>query len=246
MKHRTTSGRIVYLSDQSGTRQEFGREWYSITAHEDGQRTLRARCEIEAGVVAPREVLREVTYTTDAALRPLDCYNRLHMNGKFLGSGWMRFTDTHAECEAYNVVTGRVSQHIELERPALSLGSHPVSCDILHLARFDHTRPERIQQQPDVWMTSIEHDGCSGPMLSALSFAIEYCGRETVTVPAGTFECDHYRFLLAGAQQPREHPTEDLWCTPGDFTFVRVTVGGYMAASFDLVEYEPWSGSRGR
>jgi hypothetical protein len=39
----------------------------------------------------------------------------------------------------------------------------------------------------------------------------------------------------------KEHPVEDLWCIPGSFLFVRVTVGGYMSASFDLVEFEDWN-----
>jgi hypothetical protein len=239
MKHATARGKIVYTSTQDGVSKEFGREWFSVTAHEDGQRTLRALCEIEAGVVAPRDVVREVTYTTDAQFRPVDCFNRLHANGRFLGSGWIRFDGLVAECESFSATHGRVSQRIALERPATSLGSHPVSCDMLHLARFDHSRRERIQHQPDVWMTSIEHDGCSGPMLQTIALDLEYCGRETITVPAGTFETDHYRFLLEGTL-PREHPTEDLWCLPDTYFFVKITVGGYMAASFDLVEYEPF------
>ena len=40
------------------------------------------------------------------------------------------------------------------------------------------------------------------------------------------------RFLLD------HHPTEDLWCTTDGFLFVKITVGGYMNAHFDLIEYE--------
>ena len=109
MTHQTVSGKIVYTTEQMGSRREFGREWFSLTHHEDGQRTLRARCEIEPDVVAPRSVLREVTYSTDSRYRPIDCYNRLHSNGKFLGAGWMRFTDTEIECESYSAVHGRLS-----------------------------------------------------------------------------------------------------------------------------------------
>ncbi len=89
-------------------------------------------------------------------------------------------------------------------------------------------------------MTSLEHDGCSGPMLASISLAIEYCGRESVTVPAGTFDTDHYRFLISEATGalPREHPTEDIWCLPADYVCVKATVGGYMSASFELVEFD--------
>jgi hypothetical protein len=241
MKHRTASGKILYYHhDKDGQRSEFGREWFSLTEHEDGQRVLRARCEIEGGVVEPRSVLREVTYSTDRDFKPIDCFNRLHSNGQFLGSGWMRFTDDMAECEVFSAKHGRMSQQVKLERPARSLGSHPVSCDMLHLPQFDRSRPEPIQRMDDVWMTSLEHDGCSAPQLAQLPLSVEYVGRETITVPAGQFDTDHYRILPSHAMV-KEHPVEDLWCIPGSFLFVRVTVGGYMSASFDLVEFEDWN-----
>lgn len=240
MKHRTASGKMLYLHHVDGTTREFGREWFSLTEHEDGQRTLRARCEIEAGVVAPREVLREVTYSVDSEFRPIDCYNRLHMNGRFLGSGWMRFTETEAECESWGAALGRVSQVVKLKHPVRSLGSHPVSCDAWHLPQHDLTGVNRVQRHDHVWMTSLEHDGCSAPLLAQLPLSFEYCGRENVTVPAGTFETDHYRILPSHAKT-EEHPAEDLWVLPGSFFFIKAAVGGYMSASFELVEYQPWS-----
>lgn len=240
MNHKTIRGKVAYHSHASGKQREFGREWFSITTHQDGERTLRAQCEIERGVVAERDVLRDVTYTTDSLFRPVDCYTRIHANGKFLGAGWMRFRGCEAECESLSATNGRVSQRVRLERPARSLGSHPVSSDAFHLPRFDHRLQDRVQYQPDVWMTSLEHDGCSGPLLASLPLSLEYCGRETVTVGAGTFEADHYRFLIevATGAVPRQHPTEDLWCLPNSYIFIKATVGGYMAASFELVELD--------
>ena len=231
MKHKNIRGKIIYKSKKSGKWEEFGREWWSITRHEDGQQTLRAHCEIEPGVVANRSVLRDVVYTFDKDFKPIDCFNRLHSNGKFLGSGWINFTDDIAECEAIGLNFGRISQKRILTEKALSLGAHPVSCDILHLTRFNHSLKEKIQPQKNVWMTSREHDGCSGPILETISFDIEYSGKKSITVPAGTFECNHYKFLLS------DHPTEKLWCTD-DFLFIKISVGGYMAAEFDLVELE--------
>lgn len=240
MKHRTARGKIAYLTERDGVRREFGREWFSVTEHEDGQRTLRALCEIEAGVVAPRDVVREVTYTVDRDFAPIDCFNRVHANGRYVGSGWLRFTPTEAECESHSVAHGRVAQRVALARPARSLASHPVSADAFHTSRFDRRDPATIQPQPDFWMTSLEHDGASAPLLASIRLRIEYCGRESVTTPVGAFDADHFRFLLSDSGQPVEHPTEDVWCLPESRLFVRATVGGYMAATFELVEYEGW------
>jgi hypothetical protein len=44
------------------------------------------------------------------------------------------------------------------------------------------------------------------------------------------------RFLLGGAL-PKDHPVEELWCTPGDYVFVKVRVGGYIATTYELAEF---------
>ena len=71
MDHRNTRGKILYIG---GDGEERGREWWSMTFHEDGQKTLRAHCEID-----DTEVIREVVYTMDKNWKPLDCFNRLHV-----------------------------------------------------------------------------------------------------------------------------------------------------------------------
>jgi hypothetical protein len=232
MQHRNLRGKIIYKSTAMGKEEEFGREWFSFTYHEDGQITLRAHCEIEAGVVAERSVVRDVVYTVSSDFRPKDCFIRLHENGKFLGSGWFMFTDDMVQAEVYNTEAGRSSDQRVLQEPPSSFGAHPVACDMLHLPRYDLSHGPGVSRQTDILMSSLEHDGCSGPSICMLDLDLEYVGREEVTVPAGKFDCDHFRFLLDS------HPQEDLWCIPGTYVFVKITVGGYMAASFDLVSLE--------
>lgn len=241
MKHRSVRG-LIASTGGGGLSEAPYREWFTTTWHEDGQRTLRAVCELEPGLVADRSVLRDVTYTVDAARHPLDCFVRLHRNGSFLGSAWFRFGPDFAECEAFGTQIGRVSQRFEGCRVP-SFGAHALTCDITHLERFDHSRPERVQPARGVMLSSLEHDGCSGPLLAPIDFGIEYVGRETLAVPAGTFEADHYRFLLAGSL-PQEHPTEELWCTPGDFIFLKVHVGGALDTTYELHRLESVEGSR--
>lgn len=232
MKHKTVRGKIAAMTERDGKPFERGREWFSITHHEDGQRTLRAQCELD-----DRELLREVVYTVRPDLTPADCFIRLHKSGKFLGSGWFRFEENFAECEVYNSRMGRVTQTYPLGSRAKGFGNHPVTCDALLLSIFDHSRPERVQPAHGVLMSSLEHDGSSGPMLSGIEFGIEYLGRETIQTKVGEFETDHYRFILDGSF-PDAHPVEELWCIPETYMFVKVTVGGYINTSFELVELE--------
>ena len=232
MKHKNVRGKILAMTERDGKPFERGREWFSITYHEDGQRTVRAQCELD-----DRHLLRDVIYTLGPDLRPLDAFVRLTRAGKFLGSGWCRFTGSEAECEVFNVQMGRVSQRVPLAAPATGFGTHPVTCDALLLAAFDHSKPEKAQPAVGILMSSMEHDGSSGPLLSPINFAIEYLGRENVTTRVGTFEADKYRFLLEGSF-PEDHPVEEIWCIPETYQFVKVRVGGYINTTFELVEYE--------
>lgn len=232
MKHRNVRGKIVAITEKDGQPFERGREWFSITHHEDGQRTVRAQCELD-----DRELLRDIIYTLTPDLKPADCFIRLHRKGLFLGSGWCRFAEDYAECEVLNAEMGRVSQKYPLPRRANGFGTHPVTCDALLLAAYDHSRPEKVQIQTDMLMSSMQHDGSSGPLLSPIRFGIEYCGRESVKTPVGSFDADKYRFVLEGSF-PDEHPMEELWCVPETYQFLKVRVGGYINTTFELVEYE--------
>jgi len=234
MEHKNFRGKISYISDPDGARKEFGREWWSTTLHEDGQTTLRAYCEIEAGVVEDRSVIRDTTISLDSDYYPLDCYTRVQRSGSYLGSGWFRFNDRRAEAQVYAPEIGRVSQSWPVK--VASFGAHNVTCDVLHCARYNHGG-EEVQKSKNTFVTNLEHDGCGIPLITPMTFGLEFKGREKVVVPAGSFDADHYEFHLDGSL-PKEHPTEHVWCLPENFMFIKIAVGGYMNATFELVELE--------
>jgi len=235
---RNIRGKILYTGDDG---KERGREWFGFSFREDGQITLRAYCEIDDA-----RVERDVVYTMTSQYHPLDCFVRLHVGGKFLGTGWIRVSDTEAECEVFNTSLGRVHQLLPLSIPAPSLGAHPLSCDVLLLPSFDHAKAERIQSIPGSLSTSPLLDGASGPLLAVHTAHIEYVGLETITTPAGRFQAHHYRFPPdpAAPLHPSGTPrSEDIWCTEPDFIFVRAEVHGYLRNAsgygrYELVELE--------
>ena len=236
MKHRTIRGRILYTSKKPERMgEERGRESFIITVHTDGKRTLRAHCEIDD----PPSVLRDVTLSMDADYYPLDCFTRLTLDDRFEGTGWMRLTETQAETESFNVRDGRISQRLDLERRTRWLATHPIAGDGMAFAIFDRSRgPGRIFY-PDMMVTSPDHRGATGPLLFKLGFGLEYVGDEEITVPAGTFNAYHLRYVDTAGQLPEEHPRYDVWCTAdGDFIFLRGEVGGYMQTFYELTELE--------
>ncbi len=236
MHHRTIRGKILYTSkkpDRLG--QERGRESFIITVHTDGKRTLRAHCEIDD----PPTVLRDVVLSLDADNYPLDCFVRLTIDDRFEGSGWMRFSETHAETESFNVNDGRISQRLDLEQRTRWLASHPIAGDALAFSIFDLSNGPGKTFFPDMMVTSPDHRGATGPLLFKLGFGIEYLGDETITVPAGTFDAHHLRYVDTAGQLPEEHPVYDVWCSAdGDFIFLRGEVGGYMQTFYELIELE--------
>ena len=167
----------------------------------------------------------------------------LHSGGKFLGTGWIRITDTHAECEVFNTRMGRVSQTLELTEPAMTLGSHPLSCDALVLPVFDHSKSERVQPRIGALSTSPLLDGGSGPFLSTSSGFIEYVGPERVSTVVGDIDAHHYRFRFPPRSDRPLHSSgtplgEDLWVTHPDYTFVRAEVYGYLKNTTGFGRYE--------
>lgn len=223
---RYYAGTVVSLGDGKGVR---GIERFSVSVAPDGSRTLHATCEI-----FDRRVSKDIVYSVDRNFRPMDASIRLIKDGTLLGTGWFRFDESGAECEVFNRQIGRVSQRITRPDAFPSFGPHPLACDVWHLGVYDHRSGEKVQYLDSV-LSSVEHDGCSGPMLHPVRFGIEFVGPETVTVPAGTFETHRYRFHLAGSL-PQEHPPEELWCLPDDFIIVKIRVDGYMATTYELTE----------
>lgn len=101
MKHRTYSGKLLYLTDGVG---EMGREWFKVTVHCDGSRTLRSLVEMDDD-----KLLRDVVITVGGDWKPLDAFVRLTINEKFVGTRWYRFSDTLVECEAFTAAAGLLS-----------------------------------------------------------------------------------------------------------------------------------------
>ena len=66
-----------------------------------------------------------------------------------------------------------------------------------------------------------------------VGITIEYVGKEKVTVPAGTFEADHFRFLLDKVgMEP-----EELWCVGEDFLPIKIAYPIFNA-TYELAELE--------
>ena len=235
MEHQTIRGRLLYTSDQEHRAgAERGREWFTITKHQDGRRILRAQSEIDD----EPSVLRDIVYAVGPDWAPLDCFVRLTVGGAFMGTGWFRFGPNSAECETFTASEGRVRQRFDLPRWAPGFGSHALQSDAWLLNAYDLGKGRGKQLIENIFLSSPDHRGATGPMLFPMKVGMALVGEETVTVKAGTFDTYHFQYTDT-TDLPKEHPPYDVWVTAdGDCIFVKAQVTGYMQTSYELIAIE--------
>ena len=242
--HSRIRGTLRYTSDKPDRKgQERGREYFTITRHADGKRTLRAYNEIDD---APN-VMRDVTLSIGTDWRPTDCFVRLSVGDAFMGSSWFQFTEREALCEGYTVNEGRISQRIALKAPIDAFGTHPIQGDgwLMKIVSLD--QPGVARQYRNIMLCSLDHRGATGPILMPhpLGVPITFVGRERLTVAAGTFDALHFRITETAddtaetRNEVGKHPPYDIWVTAdGEYVMLLATVTGYMMTRYELTEYE--------
>jgi hypothetical protein len=231
--HRSVRGTIRYTSnkpDRLG--QERGREYFMINVHSDGRRTCIAHCEIDDRP----SVMRDITYSLDENWYPTDCFVRLAVNDRFMGSGWFRFGPDFAECETWTALEGRVTQRMGTNGRLRSFQNHAIQCDAWHLRLYDRARRRGVQTIEEMLLSSPDHRGATGPLLFRAGLCMDFVGEEKLKVAAGSFDALHFRFVSAPGL-PVEHPPYDIWCTADDdYIFLKGVIGGYMQTYYELVD----------
>jgi hypothetical protein len=237
MQHRTITGKILYTSrkpERMG--EERGRENFTFTVHADGKRILRAQCEIEE---PSPTVLRDITYALDENDMPMDCFVRLTIGDRFMGAGLFIMRDGQIECESYGPSIGRLSQTVQIVGDYDGFGTHPIQGDAYITKKVDVSKGPHTHQLR-TFLPSTDHRGATPPMIAEANMQLSYVGDETMTVPAGTFDCRHFRFTDEQGGMVTDkgaHPAYDLWVTADeDAIFVQGGVGGYMQTWYELVE----------
>jgi hypothetical protein len=193
MRHRSYRGKMLYLTDGVG---EMGREYFSVTIQPDGERTLRAQCEMDDD-----RLLRDVVLTVDRDWRPRDALVRLTIQERFVGSSWFHFDGRHAECQGYTQGEGRIAQRFEHGSDVESFGTHALHGDAWVAGRLRRHAGKPEDFTLATFACSVLANGGSGPTLIPLrpGFSrIHDLGPETLTVPAGTFATQHLRIEVPG------------------------------------------------
>jgi hypothetical protein len=223
MKHRSYQGKVVYLTDGQG---EMGREMFYVTIQPDGARTMRATCEMDDD-----RLLRDAVLSVDADWHPTDAFVRLTINEKLVGSTWYNFTEHTAECQGVTAEYGRFQQNFDSENRIRTFGAHPVHGDAWGLARWKRDKDKDPSELGMAFSSSHMPNGGSGPKLEVSDSVTRhaYVGVEEITVPAGTFQTEHFQFLVG------DYPPIDIWAIGNDCVPARLR-WDLLNQTYELVE----------
>ena len=224
--HRHYRGKMLYLTDGVG---EMGREFFSVTIQPDGERTLRAQCEMDDDLL-----LRDVVLTVDHQWVPKDAFLRLTVGGKLLGSSWFYFGDRQAECQGLTRIEGRINQQFIVEQDIESFGTHALHGDAWVVGRLRQWQGKPEDFSLATFASSHLPNGASGPLLMPCGpgfSRIHDLGEVELEVPAGRFGCRHIRIEVPGVDD------FDVWAGGADCLPVRLR-SDKLRQTYELVELE--------
>ncbi|MBI2221970.1 MAG: hypothetical protein HYU53_12285 [Acidobacteria bacterium] len=204
-------GRLAYRQRSSG--RERGVEHWSLTRNRDGSRTMRS-----VAMTADSQFVRDVTYTLGADRRPRDAFVRLQLRDRLVGTGYFRTAGDQLHITTDTADTGHTVQVVPVP-PRFHVTTHAVMLDGWPFWAYDAERGG--EQALPVYNTSTRWNGTDGPLGRLETLRVRALGEETITVPAGTFTCRHYRFESDAVPSP----PSDVWVTGEDDILVRYDWG---------------------
>ena len=195
-----------------------GEERFQLFAHPDGSRTMMVWHDLFA-----RNAQFSVMLRNGADFLPLEAFVSYWNAGSFKGSAHFRVQGEQLAATSSGPA-GMTTQLTELPK-VFSMGTHPVAADGWHTAGYDAARGGT--QSLTLYSLEASTD-LTKPVLGTLRpLSVERIGTETVEVPAGRFEAEHWR--LAGVN--------DLWVVGPDRLVVKSVIAArdlqYVLTSLD-------------
>ena len=179
-----------------------GRETWSLTVHPDGSRTVTALVDNYDG-----GVYYNLVHRVDADFRPLESFVVQWMTGRRLASAHFA-VDGNTLTSTIATTTGRRDEQLNVPN-TFSIQPHAVVTDGWRGYWYDKAK-RGVQSGTNVNMSVAP--GTPEPLRGKLEEEnAEYIGSERITVPAGTFDTEHYKFR-GGA---------DIWFTSQDRLMIR-------------------------
>lgn len=202
-----------------------GQETFSVTRAPDGAMTLSAHCRM-----FDTRVERWVVHTVDPALRPVRSYVSQRQGGEFLGEGRFVMEKDVVVANVRVAGLGEMEQRVPVDGPLDYFVPHAVAGDSWITPH--HPRGEREWREvARGFTTSLLPDGSTGPLIQRHDgLRLRWCGSESLEVPAGTFDVDHY--VVSARPGIEEH----LWVSADDWATLVKLRSDRLATTYVLTE----------
>ncbi|MEE4454202.1 hypothetical protein [Novosphingobium resinovorum] len=220
---RTIGTHIICSLDNLGERHDW--ETFTITHNPDGSRTAQTLSRFPG-----TQVVRHVTQTVAADFTPVDGVSRLFIDNVYQGMLVRRVVDGVLTSILFPADGGPIDlQTIPFDHPDTTLGYHPSSVESWKLMKIS-----RIIPGPQTMhLLTLSHTWNGGTLEHAIKLEaqVEYLGEETITTPAGTFDCHHYVWHTLAFDGDL-----DIWITGEDAVVVRMD-GSEKRVRYELDSY---------
>lgn len=198
-----------------------GHERWQLTVHPDGSRTMASVVQY-----TPRDVQRHVIQRVGPNFEPIETYALYWVGGTWRGSALASVNGRGLSIVA-NTPRGPASQRFDVEGP-LAIVPHVLAADSWRTKLYDRARGGTQPIQAYNFDATAE---ASNSLLGRMmSYRLAFVGAETLTVPAGRFETEHYRIEDA----------VDLYVSGEDGVLVRFVYPA-IDREHELIEYRQQS-----
>ncbi len=196
-------------------------ENFIVTTNPDGSHTAQTMTRFPGG-----SIVRHVTQTVNSEFMPMDGNLRLFVGPEFQGT-LIRRVVGDAVTSLLLAPDGSDIEEASLPGGAdLVLGYHPTTVEGWKFTQCK--RDVAGTQHVRILTTSATWNGGQMTHGKEVTLAIEYIGQETITVPAGTFLCDHYLWHTGAIDADIE-----VWTTGQDRICAKV-IGHAKGVTYEL------------
>lgn len=220
MAFHYTYGRLAYQRLSTG--EERGREDWWLTRNRDGSRTLRC-----LAMTDDSRFVRDAIFTLGADSRPRDVLLHLQVDDRRVGTGLFHLDGDRLHVATHAADSGSTQQIVRVP-PRVHIVTHAVMHDAWPFWQFDEEAAKErgdTEQRVPIYNTSTRWNGTDGPLGRMEELIVAARGSESITVPAGTFDCQRFTLDIDDPSIPTSH----VWITGPDKLLVR-----YDWPDFDL------------
>ena len=224
MNFSILSGRID-ITEPDGKKNDYER--FILTANPDGSRTLRTVTRSPRG-----DLLRDVNQLVAADWRPIEATGRLFYKGEANGTVMRRIVGDTLQSWVWTRDMAAPDYAEFPAPPRMTLGFHPIFHDAWKMS-FHDTSHHELQ---DVFTHTVSNSWNGKSLGHGLKITgrARFDGKERLTVPAGTFDCERFYWHTSFGKDIM------VWRTGPHHLFVRldVVLGDKAGSVYELAQFE--------